>query len=173
VNARPRHAFQNTFRAACLALATLFTISGCSIMRDHPSSPPVEEAGEPAATHPGDVVSQVALSMIGVPYRYGGATPAGFDCSGLVWFAHLQAGVPVPRTAAEQERASRTLSGEPLHPGDLLFFDTSWRSGHVGIYVGGGDFVHAPSSGKRVMRGTIREGYFSGRLRRASRFIER
>ncbi len=143
------------------------------MMRDHPSSPPVEAAGEPAATHPGDVVSQVALSMIGVPYRYGGATPAGFDCSGLVWFAHLQAGVPVPRTAAEQERASRTLSGEPLHPGDLLFFDTSWRSGHVGIYVGGGDFVHAPSSGKRVMRGTIREGYFSGRLRRASRFIER
>ncbi|MGA1370546.1 MAG: C40 family peptidase [Pseudomonadales bacterium] len=135
--------------------------------------PPVEEAGAPRPVDPGDVVSQVALSMIGVPYRYGGAAPTGFDCSGLVWYAHLQAGIPVPRTAAEQLRTSRTLSGEPLRPGDLLFFDTSWRSGHVGIYVGEGDFVHAPSSGKQVMRSTIREGYFSRRLRSAGRFIER
>lgn len=111
--------------------------------------------------------------MIGVPYRYGGASPAGFDCSGLVWFAHRQAGVAVPRTAREQDRVSADVTPATLQPGDLLFFDTSWRSGHVGIYVGGGDFVHAPSSGKQVMRSTIRDGYFAKRLRRAGRVIAR
>jgi cell wall-associated NlpC family hydrolase len=110
--------------------------------------------------------------MVGVPYRYGGASPAGFDCSGLVYYAHVKAGVVVPRTAAEQRRESRKVSKRQLRPGDLLFFDTSWRSSHVGIYVGNGEFVHAPSSGKRVSRGYIKEGYFARRLEEAGRFTD-
>lgn len=161
--------------SACAVVWLTLLVSlqgGCSLFGSRPALPPVvDAAAPPTRPHAGDVVSRVAVSMIGVPYRYGGASPAGFDCSGLVWFAHRQAGVPVPRTAREQDHVSADVAREGLRPGDLLFFDTSWRSGHVGIYVGGGDFVHAPSSGKRVMRSTIREGYFAKRLRRAGRLV--
>lgn len=167
VNRRTPRAF-----AAALIALQVSLLTGCSLFSSRPAEPPAA-IPSPARSHPGDVVSRVAVSMIGVPYRYGGASPAGFDCSGLVWFAHRQAGVPVPRTAREQDQVSADVAPTALQPGDLLFFDTTWRSGHVGIYVGGGDFVHAPSSGKRVMRSTIREGYFAKRLRRAGRVIAR
>jgi len=110
--------------------------------------------------------------MLGTPYRYGGSSPQGFDCSGLVFYAYQQAGIPVARTAAEQRRQTRKVTGQPLRPGDLLFFDTSWQPGHVGIYVGNGEFIHAPSSGKRVSRGSIRDGYFARRLSHAGRLID-
>jgi cell wall-associated NlpC family hydrolase len=151
---------------ACL----LLLCAGCSLT---PSRPPPEAAPRaPGQPHPADIVSQIAVSMIGAPYRYGGSSPEGFDCSGLVYYAHVKAGVPVPRTAAEQHAQSRTVATQQLQPGDILFFDTSWRYGHVGIYVGNGEFVHAPSSGKRVSRASIREGYFAKRLKKAGRLID-
>ena len=146
---------------AALLCAALF-LAGCSLVpRRGPEVPP--------AGHPADIVSQIAQSMVGVPYRYGGASPQGFDCSGLVYYAHVKAGVPVPRTAADQRRQSKRVPERKLRPGDLLFFDTSWRAGHVGIYVGNGEFVHAPSSGKRVTRESLEEGYFARRLKEAGR----
>ncbi|MBX3707600.1 MAG: C40 family peptidase [Pseudomonadales bacterium] len=154
-------------RNAFLWMLVLAFVAGCSFTR---REPPV--AVPPGPPHPADVVSQVALSMLGAPYRYGGSSPRGFDCSGLVFFAHQQAGIPVPRTAAEQQRHSRPIPRDQLRPGDLLFFDTSWQPGHVGIYVGGGEFVHAPSSGKRVSRASLRDGYFAQRLRYAGRIVD-
>lgn len=152
-----------------LLLCALVFLAGCSVT---PRRPPVATpAPAPPDTNVAALVSQIAQSMIGVPYRYGGSTPEGFDCSGLVYYAHVQAGVPVPRTAAEQHRASTPVPAQELRPGDILFFDTTWRYGHVGIYVGEGEFVHAPASGKRVSRGTIREGYFARRLKQAGRLI--
>ena len=79
----------------------------------------------------------------------------------------------MPRTAADQRRQSEKIPERNLRPGDLLFFDTSWRSSHVGIYVGTAQFVHAPSSGKRVSRGSIKEGYFAKRLKQAGRLTGR
>lgn len=154
-----------------LTAAGPLSTAGCTLSQRQPSAE--APAQEPLApSHPSMIASQIAVSMIGVPYRYGGSSPQGFDCSGLVYYAYVNAGVPVPRTAADQHRQSRKIPPQQVRPGDLLFFDTSWRNGHVGIYVGDGEFVHAPSSGKRVSRASIKEGYFSKRLSKAGRLTE-
>lgn len=117
----------------------------------------------------GDRVADIALTMVGKPYQFGGSSPSGFDCSGLVYYAYGRLGVPVPRTSREQRKAARNVGVSSVRRGDLLFFDTSWKSGHVGIYVGDGRFVHAPSSGKRVSIEPLTEGYFASRLEAAGR----
>lgn len=95
--------------------------------------------------------AEYAHGMVGKPYRYGGNSPSGFDCSGLVQYSYSRAGLPVPRTTESQRQTSVAISSQSLRAGDLLFFDQEGRkSSHVGIYVGDGRFVHAPSSGKRV-----------------------
>ena len=153
-----------------LILLLMAWASGCAI---RPAPPPSAiPAPAPVAADPAETASLIALSMVGTPYRYGGSNPQGFDCSGLVHYAYHQVGVSVPRTAAEQRRQSTRVAQHQLRPGDLLFFDTTWRAGHVGIYVGGGEFVHAPTSGKRVTRTSLREGYFANRLQHAGRLIE-
>ena len=98
-------------------------------------------------------------------FPYGGNTPRGFDCSGLVQYAHHQAGIPVPRTARGQRRSASRVSMARLQPGDLLFFTLAGsKTSHVGVYVGDGDFIHAPSSGKRVSRATLDNPYWSRSL---------
>lgn len=89
--------------------------------------------------------------MVGKPYVYGGNSPSGFDCSGLVHYSYARAGVNVPRTTRSQINAGKAVPTHSLRPGDLVFFDQEGRKfSHVGIYIGQGRFVHAPSSGKRV-----------------------
>jgi murein DD-endopeptidase len=103
--------------------------------------------------------------MVGKPYRYGGTAPTGFDCSGLVQFSYRQAGLRVPRSTDEQRRASRPVRAENLRPGDLLFFDQEGKkNSHVGIYVGDGKFVHAPSSGKQVRADRLNMPYWRKHL---------
>jgi cell wall-associated NlpC family hydrolase len=92
-----------------------------------------------------------AREMIGKPYRYAGDTPAGFDCSGLVRYSYGRAGISMPRATPAQRNATALISVRSLRPGDLLFFDQEGKkSSHVGIYLGDGRFVHAPSTGGRV-----------------------
>lgn len=112
-----------------------------------------------------------ALSMIGVPYRYGGASPNGFDCSGLVVYSYARAGYPsLPHSAASLERVAKPVALGDLEPGDLLFFRfTGKKTSHVAIYVGGRAFVHAPSGGKRVERVSFDHVYWGPRIRRAGR----
>ena len=89
--------------------------------------------------------------MQGKPYRYGGSTPVGFDCSGLIQYSYARAGVKVPRSTEDLLEASRTIAKRQLRPGDLVFFhQDSKRSSHVGLYIGNDRFVHAPSTGKTV-----------------------
>ncbi len=88
-----------------------------------------------------------ALKTLGTPYRYGGSTPSGFDCSGLVMWAYAQAGVRVPRTASEQRSASTSISQAELQVGDLVFY---YGTGHVGMYMGYGQILHSPRTGKSV-----------------------
>jgi cell wall-associated NlpC family hydrolase len=91
-----------------------------------------------------------ATSMIGQPYRYGGAAPGGFDCSGLVSFAAANAGIRVPRTAAEQMATGRPVAQADLRAGDLIFMHLSSKELHVAIALDRQLFVHAPSRGGRV-----------------------
>jgi peptidoglycan DL-endopeptidase CwlO len=92
------------------------------------------------------------LTLQGAPYRNGGATPEGFDCSGFVQYVFGLHGVGVPRATREQFRLGRSIPRDRLAPGDLVFFSTTAPgASHVGIMIGGDQFVHAPSS-----RGVVR-----------------
>jgi cell wall-associated NlpC family hydrolase len=97
-----------------------------------------------------------AMQYLGVPYMWGGTTPAGFDCSGLMWYSYRKIGITIPRTSSNQFTVGAFIPRDRtdlLLPGDLVFFGYDGDPGrihHVGMYVGGGDFVHAPSSGRPV-----------------------
>jgi cell wall-associated NlpC family hydrolase len=110
-----------------------------------------------------------AMQMVGAPYRWGGATPQGFDCSGLVQYAYSNAGLQLPRTAAAQMNAVTPLTLENAEAGDLLFFRDGKRTSHVAIYLGQGRFVHAPSTGKSVSLDSFSNAYWRMRFARAGR----
>ena len=129
---------------------------------------PEQQSGVPATSSSGvsknlsrgETAVIVATRQVGVPYRYGGNSRQGFDCSGLVQFAWGQAGIRIPRTTSEQwQRMSRVRSGD-LRKGDLLFFRIDGRVSHVGMYMGGGRFVHAPSTGRNVSVASLKSGFY-------------
>ncbi len=99
---------------------------------------------------PAQLMIDSATSMIGQPYRFGGAAPGGFDCSGLVSYAAAAAGIRVPRTAAEQLQFGLPVVRGQLQPGDLVFMHLSGKELHVAIALDRQLFVHAPSSGGHV-----------------------
>jgi len=90
---------------------------------------------------------QIAAAELGVPYRYGGSSPSGFDCSGLVAYVYERLGIRLPHNAAAQYSYGRAVDRGHLRPGDLLFFH---GLGHVGLYIGQGQMIHAPRTGERV-----------------------
>ncbi|MHB1138131.1 MAG: C40 family peptidase, partial [Microthrixaceae bacterium] len=89
-----------------------------------------------------------AQTMLGVPYRYGGSTPSGFDCSGLMLWSWNQVGVSLPRTSGAQRAATQRITRDQLQPGDLVFYGNPVS--HVGMYVGGGQMIHSPHTGDVV-----------------------
>ncbi|MGB2953626.1 MAG: NlpC/P60 family protein [Gaiellaceae bacterium] len=99
----------------------------------------------PPPTHGG--VVGIAMQYLGIPYRWGGASPSGFDCSGLTMYVFAQVGVSLPHSSYGQYSMGSPVSRADLQPGDLVFFD---GLGHVGIYVGAGNFIHAPHTGDVV-----------------------
>jgi peptidoglycan DL-endopeptidase CwlO len=121
-------------------------------------APPVVSAG---AGHP--EAAAVALQYLGVRYAWGGSTPAGFDCSGLVMYVYAQLGIQLPHYAADQYLSGTPISRSSLQPGDLVFFD---GLSHVGIYIGNGQMVHAPHTGDVVRISNLSEfdsGYVGAR----------
>lgn len=105
-------------------------------------------------------VIKAALSQIGTPYVWGGSTPGvGLDCSGLVQYAYSRAGVSLGRITTAQEGAGQRVSLNSLQPGDIIFWGGAGASYHVAIYIGGGQYVHAPQPGESVKIGTI-SSYF-------------
>jgi NlpC/P60 family len=113
---------------------------------------------------PGGVV-ETALALRGAPYRNGGSDPSGFDCSGFVWYVFSRHGIGVPRTVAEQFRTGSAVREKDLQPGDLVFFETSGGSAsHVGVVVGGDEFVHAPSSRGEVRVEHLAAPYWTSRF---------
>ena len=112
-----------------------------------------------------EVVVQ-AMSLVDTPYRRGGNTPeGGFDCSGLIAYVFRNAtGLALPRTVAELASIGTGVQREQVRSADLVFFDASGPLSHAGIYVGGGRFVHAPSTGGRVRLDRIETRYWSARF---------
>lgn len=106
-----------------------------------------------------------------MPYRYGGSTTQGFDCSGLTRYAYGSVGIAIPRTAAAQQQAATAVPRNALQPGDLVFF-ASGRDGidHVGVYAGEGRFVHAPSTGRAVTFGDLADPWYAAHYAGAGRF---
>jgi cell wall-associated NlpC family hydrolase len=151
---------------ALRVVACLFalTLSACATT---PVPRPEAQTAEAQAPRAADA----ALAMVGRPYRFGGASPnAGFDCSGLVQYSFRQAGVGVPRSTDEQHGASRRIPIAQLQRGDLLFFNHEGKkNSHVGVYLGAGEFVHAPSSRKHVRTDMLNGPYWSKQLSEARR----
>lgn len=140
------------------------TLASCA------STPPPAPAASTVSTRPGaaaagDRAAALAAKMVGRPYKYGGASPAGFDCSGLVQYSFRQAGITLPRNTVQQRSATRLIKVAELRRGDLLFFNQEGKKyGHVGIYLGDGKFVHAPSSGKSVRSDALSNPYWKKHL---------
>jgi len=136
-----------------------------------PAAAPAEGVREPAppstsstaAPGEGYAIAGTALSLRGVPYRNGGHDPAGFDCSGFVYYVFGQHGIALPRTVSEQFQSGQD-AGVRLEAGDLVFFTTTAPGpSHVGILIGGDEFVHAPSSAGQVRIEHLTASYWASR----------
>ncbi|MBI4317468.1 MAG: LysM peptidoglycan-binding domain-containing protein [Chloroflexi bacterium] len=116
-------------------------------------------------------IVEVASKYLGYPYRWGGTTPAGFDCSGYVWYVYRNAGVPITRDLWGQLQAGPRIRQENLLPGDLVFFENTYTVGlsHNGIYIGGGRFIHAASERVGVIVSSLSEQYWAARYYGANR----
>ena len=110
----------------------------------------------PPATHGG--VVGIAMSYLGVPYVWGGASPSGFDCSGFIMYVYAQVGISLPHNAAMQYGYGSPVSRDQLAAGDLVFFD---GLGHAGIYIGGGSFIHAPHTGDVVKISSLSDSWYA------------
>jgi peptidoglycan DL-endopeptidase CwlO len=143
------------------ALQASQTVVGASAI-----TPSEDTVIAPPPTH-GNVV-QYAMSQLGTPYVWAGSAPGGFDCSGLVMWAYAQVGVSLPHSSYAQYSVGVPVSRDQLQPGDLVFFD---GLGHVGIYIGGGQFVHAPHTGDVVKISSLDESWYASAFVGARRIL--
>lgn len=167
------------FPAPASLLVAVALLAGCA---SHPvphratarlALPAVWPRVAPAQPDAANAVLMRALSLVGTPYTYGGNTPeAGFDCSGLVGYVFRDSlARSVPRTAAALGQAGDAIGIERMATGDLVVFGEPGAASHVGIYVGEGRFVHAPSSGGTVRLDSLDAPYWRDHLLGARRLL--
>jgi cell wall-associated NlpC family hydrolase len=142
------HAAQTRFQSQPPAVDSVVGVSGAT---------PEGAAVVPPSAVAGGVVG-VAMRYLGTPYVWGGSSPAGFDCSGFVAYVYSQAGVNLPHYSGAQYGYGTPVPRDQLQPGDLVFFD---GLGHVGIYIGGDQFVHAPHTGDVVKISSMNESWYA------------
>jgi murein DD-endopeptidase len=152
---RPLQSSWPTLRVLLALLVA--ALAGCAGSPEAPDRPAVARASDETARKAVDV----ARNMVGKPYKYAGDTPAGFDCSGLVRYSYGKAGIQLPRDTRSQRNLSVPVSLRNLREGDLLFFDQEGKkASHVGMYVGDGRFVHAPSTGGKVRTDSLKAEFW-------------
>jgi cell wall-associated NlpC family hydrolase len=154
-------------RLILVFVAGIMNITACSSQQpqsDVRQGAPAASTSHGSARELGDRAAKVAASQVGVPYRYGGSTPSGFDCSGLVYYSYAQIGVSVPRTTGQLWKGVAPIDKSDLRAGDVLFFRISGKVAHVGLYLGKNQFVHAPSSGKKVTVQSLQNDFYKSAL---------
>jgi len=162
----------------CLILTLTFLfVAGCGSAPHEPSPAAVEEAfrNEPLASHTGQEVAMYALMLLQTGYRFGGKNPeAGLDCSGMVTHVYREAtSIQLTGNAASLARQGRQVELDALRAGDLVFFNTLGRPfSHVGIYLGRGEFVHAPNSRGRVRVDKLTNRYYARRFEMARTLLD-
>ncbi len=174
----PSNSGQGRSRSYVKGISILFTciaLNGCA-SNPNPGQPLSTQEVEnarlevPASAMPENPIVHIAHELEGAPYRYGGVTPQGFDCSGFVHYVYRSADISIPRTTRDQYRSARKVALEQARPGDLLFFRISSRKlSHVGLYIGDGRFIHASTSKKQVIESSLNDGYWKVRLDKVGR----
>ncbi|OYX06648.1 MAG: hypothetical protein B7Z05_04255 [Thiotrichales bacterium 32-46-8] len=153
------------------SLLLIAVLSGCGSQPSRQSAssvmlPPTTTTQSISTSQARQIVVEKTIAQLGKPYKLSGNSPSeGFDCSGLVFYTHLNAGKLVPRRAEEQFTSIKQSS--KILPGDLVFFTTDSRGkrvDHVGIYIGQNTFIHAPGKGKPVTTANITDDYWQKRL---------
>jgi len=148
-------------------VSVMFALAACA------GSPPRAASATAAVNTENMDVSRAAdhaLAMVGAPYRYGGVDPDGFDCSGLIHYSFRRVGIALPRDTRSLRRIGIEIDMDDLVKGDLVFFDQEGKkSSHVGIYLGNGKFVHAPSTGGKVRADKIDLAYWRKHFTEARR----
>ena len=134
---------------------------------DYGSDAVTVSAPPPDGTRASQVIS-IAMQYLGVPYVWGGMSPSGFDCSGLVAYAYAQIGISLPHHAASQYGYGVPVSRDALQPADLVFFN---GLGHMGMYIGGGQFIHAPHTGDVVKISSLYESWYASTFVGARRVL--
>ena len=152
-------------RCIPLGMAAAMLLAGCGHeqVRRVPGAgndSPVPHVASSKGQQPGEQAAVIAVRQIGIPYRYGGSTTQGFDCSGLVQYAYAKAGKHIPRTTAQQWQQLQPIRKDSLRVGDLLFFNIDGKIAHVGLYLGSRRFVHAPATGREVSIAELDSGFY-------------
>ena len=132
-----------------------------------PAPPPRSGGTPPPASSLGGRAVQIAETQLGVPYVWGGASPSGFDCSGLTMWTYAQLGISLSHYTGAQWTAGPHVPYDQLAPGDLVFFEPTL--GHVGIYIGGGSFIHAPHTGDVVKISSLSDSWYAANYQGAVR----
>lgn len=148
-------------------LLTLLWLAGCAgnpEMQTSDMMGPISEQQDLSIERV--LVMNYARDALGTPYRYGGTTPAGMDCSGLTQASLLAAGIEIPRTSQQQFDGLEHI--ERARPGDLMFFGSGNRVSHVGIYMGNNQMIHAPGSGRQVTLAGLDKRYWRSHYRGAA-----
>ena len=157
-----------------VALVSAGCASGSGMGLEPLPRPASPDGGRSATTSTVRIaLTTTALQLTGVPYREGGATPRGFDCSGFTRYVFAQQRISLPRRAQQQYRAGRSVDVDELGPGDLVFFTTvEPGASHVGLVIDRGTFVHAPSARGKVRLEQLGNAYWARRYLGARRVVE-